>query len=431
MQIVKLSVTVKARLKDKYGRAKLKQIKRAITAWRKADSKRGIRTVHVELDDPAEAMREHYRVMPVTLVDGKASPLDIKRAIDALWKRLGPDYLVLFGGCDIVPMFVVANPFDPKGDNHFLASSQQEKVPTDNPYASSLPFHPNSRKWYLVPDRVIGRIPDRVGDDDPSWLVRYLKRVTNWKPKSVADYTKTYAICTYSSRRAGEKCMKCLARTESKLLLSPPAKDNWSSARHRLSARLHMIKCHGSRNDPKIYGEPNGPDAITTQTLKTFLRPATVVGTMCCYGAQIFSPGCANDRITAAEAKKLVPTQGRHRTKPKRGGWPLASTYLRDGALGFVGPTVTAYSGVSDMQWADWVVAGYLNSVLGGASIGRAFLESKQDYLRWLNQQGQAPGLEEEMTLIEYVLLGDPSITPVTVQGEQAYNARPRNSPWR
>jgi hypothetical protein len=175
-----------------------------------------------------------------------------------------------------------------------------------------------------------------------------------------------------------------------------------------------MIKCHGSQNDPKIYGEQNGPDAITTQTLKTFLKSATVVGTMCCYGAQIFSPECANDRITAARAKKLIPTRGRHRTKPKRGGWPLAITYLRDGALGFVGPTVTAFSGVSDMQWADWIVAAYLNSVLSGASIGRAFQESKQDYLRWLNQQGQAPGVEEEMTLIEYVLLGDPSITPVT-----------------
>jgi hypothetical protein len=183
-----------------------------------------------------------------------------------------------------------------------------------------------------------------------------------------------------------------------------------------------MIKCHGSQNDPKIYGEPNGPDAITTQTLKTFLRPATVVGTMCCYGAQIFSPREASDYVSKACAKALnaKPPHGVKvfargpRAKPNRGGWPLASTYLRDGALGFVGPTVTAYSGDSEMQWGDWVVAGYLNSVLGGASIGRAFQESKQDYLRWLNQQGQAPGLEEEVTFIEYVLLGDPSITPIT-----------------
>ena len=64
------------------------------------------------------------------------------------------------------------------------------------------------------------------------------------------------------------------------------------------------------------------------------------------------------------------------------------------------------------MGWADWIVAGYLNSSLGRCLDRRAFLESKQDYLRWLNQQGQAPGLEEELTLIEYVLLGIHQLLP-------------------
>jgi hypothetical protein len=105
--------------------------------------------------------------------------------------------------------------------------------------------------------------------------------------------------------------------------------------------------------------------------------------------------------------------------KPTRGGWPLASTYLRNGALGFVGATVTAYAGDSEMMYADWIVAGYLNSILGGASIGRAFLETKQDYSRWTLQQGQTHGVMESITLIEYVLLGDPSITPVTYQLRQ------------
>jgi hypothetical protein len=404
MQIVKLSVTVKRTLERKYGRTKLKKIKTAIKAWRKADTKRGIHTVHVELDN--SAMMKKHGVAPVL---GTATASKIKRAIDALWKRLAPDYLVLFGGDDIVPMFVVANPFDPRGDSHSLPPRQREKVPTDNPYASSLPFRSKRRSSYLVPDRVIGRIPDRVGDADPAWLVRYLRSAAKWEPKSVDSYMKTYAICSYRASGAAEKCMKYIARRDSKLLLSPPTKDNWRSAHRRLSARLHMIKCHGQAGDPKMYGEKSNdfPYAIKTETLRTYLKPATVVGTMCCYGAQIFSPAQAVDATSKAVAKAL-------RVKPKRGGWPLASTYLRDGALGFIGPTVTAYSGDSEMMWADWIVAAYLNGVLGGASIGRAFLESKQDYLRWLNQQGQAPGVEEELTLIEYVLLGDPSITPVT-----------------
>jgi hypothetical protein len=400
MQIVKLSVTVKRKLECKYGRTKLKEIKTAIKDWIKADAKRGIRTVHVEVDN--SAMMKKHGVAPVL---GTATAPKIKRAIDALWKRLAPEYLVLVGADDIVPMFVVANPFDPRGDNHWLPPRMREKVPTDNPFASSLPFRSKRLSSYLVPDRVIGRIPDMVSESDPAWLVDYLRTVTNWEPKSVDRYIKTYAICSHRSSRAAEKCMKYIARPDSELLPSPPAQDRWASARHRLSARLHMIKCHGSPADPKFYGEKlnDYPYAITSATLRKRLKPATVVGTMCCYGAQIFSPAQAVD----ARPKALG-------AKPKRGGWPLASTYLRKGALGFIGSTVTAYSGVSEMMCADWIVAAYLNSVLGGASIGRAFQESKQDYLRWLNQQGQAPGIEEELTLIEYVLLGDPSITPVT-----------------
>src|SRR5689334_174145 len=171
MQIVKLSVTVRARLKHKYSPAKLKRIRKAIRDWKKADSKRGIQTVHVEVDNPK--IMKRYGVPPVKLVDGKATAADVKEAVDALWEKLKPEYLVLFGGCDVIPMFVVANPFDPKGDNEELLSQQQEKVPTDNPYASSLSFRPHTRRSYLVPDRVIGRIPDMIDSKDPAWLIRY------------------------------------------------------------------------------------------------------------------------------------------------------------------------------------------------------------------------------------------------------------------
>ena len=73
-----------------------------------------------------------------------------------------------------------------------------------------------------------------------------------------------------------------------------------------------------------------------------------------------------------------------------------------------------AWLGDFEIGYADWIVAVYLKSILGGASIGRAFLESKQDYVRWINQQGYAIDLMDEKTLIEYVLLGDPSIHPVS-----------------
>jgi len=133
--------------------------------------------------------------------------------------------------------------------------------------------------------------------------------------------------------------------------------------------------------------------AITSATLKARLKPDTLVGTMCCYGAQIFSP----------EAK-----QARN-----RGRWPLASTYLRKGALAFVGSTRQAWLGVNVMKSADWIVADYFKRILGGASIGRAFLESKQKYISYYIEKGRSLDAMGQKTLIEYVLLGDPSIHPV------------------
>ena len=118
---------------------------------------------------------------------------------------------------------------------------------------------------------------------------------------------------------------------------------------------------------------------------------------MCCYGAQIFSP---------FDKAATVP-----------GAWPLASTYLRGGAPAFVGSTMIALGRRKTMVCADWIATGYLKSVLGGASIGRAFLEAKQDYVRWISEQGSSPDRADEKTLIEFVLLGDPSIQPVVAPG--------------
>src|SRR5438477_6956045 len=102
---VKLSVTVKRHLKRKYDVAALEKINTAVQRWIEADLKRGIRTIHVHLDDSAE-----MKARGASPVSGKVTAPKIKGAIDVLWKRLKPDYLVLFGGDDILPMFVVSNP---------------------------------------------------------------------------------------------------------------------------------------------------------------------------------------------------------------------------------------------------------------------------------------------------------------------------------
>ena len=97
----------------------------------------------------------------VAPVSGEATPEKIKQAIDDLWTKLTPtpDYLVLFGGDDIVPMFQVPNPSGCGRDQTLT-----KRVPTDNPYATHLPFLPSDPNSYVIPERAIGRIPDMVSD---------------------------------------------------------------------------------------------------------------------------------------------------------------------------------------------------------------------------------------------------------------------------
>jgi hypothetical protein len=389
-ETVKLSVTVKGRLEDKYKKnpGALEQIDAAIKAWISADANRGIRNVHVAVDDPID-----MNPLGATPISGKASAPRIKRAIDDLWKRLKPQYLVLLGAKDVVPMFEVWNPaYDHNGDD-------DEKVLTDNPYASSKRFRSSHRIGYLVPDRVIGRIPDMVFDSDPAWFVEYLKTACSWTAQPASFYARQlYAICSHECEGAGLDCMRYIRRPEADLLISPPIEDSLPAAQERLSAPLHMIKCHGNEKDAAFWGYQNADQknkqeawrqAVTSATLKAYLKPATVVATMCCFGAEIFLPKDADS-------------------------WPLASTYLRKGAFGFVGSTKKAWGGFpSEKNWSDWIAGGYLKNVLQGSSIGRAFLDSKIDYACAIIDQGKALDLADEKTLIEYVLLGDPSIHPV------------------
>ncbi len=60
-----------------------------------------------------------------------------------------------------------------------------------------------------------------------------------------------------------------------------------------------MIKCHGNKKDATFWGfekldenKDKPCQAITSATLRHLpqLKRPTVVATMCCYGAQIFSP---------------------------------------------------------------------------------------------------------------------------------------------
>jgi hypothetical protein len=384
MPSIKLSVTVRKPLEKKYSTKDLKKIDKAVKGLIAADKKRGIITIHVALDDSA-AMKK----LGVKAISGSVTATEAKVAIDGLWKKVAPSYLVLFGGDDIVPYFEVANPsYQPSGDD-------DKTVLTDNPYACSQPFRRARIKSYLVPDRVVGRIPDMPGDSDPEWILQHLAVATTWTSWPKATYKGGYAICCNEWKSAGKECVQYLGENASQMMISPPNVDTSRLPQSRLGNCLHLIKCHGSQIDPKFYGQKgnNYPESLTSATLRKKLKPNTVAAAMCCYGAQTFSP---NDPASQ-----------------NPGEWSIAGAYLRGGAFGFAGSTCIAWVGGDVMMCADLIASKYLRLILDGASQGHAFMATKQEYVLQIQQDGMTLGREDEKTLIEYILLGDPSIQPV------------------
>jgi Peptidase family C25 len=388
MASIKLSITHRATLVRKYAPAALAKIDKAVADWVAADAARGLATVHVALDDAAAMQR-----LGVPAVTGKLTPVRAKRALDALARGLAPDYIVLFGGHDVVPNFIVPNP-----SLDAATGDDDPDVPTDNPYANSRAYRARARESYLVPDRVVGRIPDvpcAAGQGDPAWLVAALRTATAWTPRTREFYADAYATCCDAWRKSGEATVRYLGIPQPDLMISPPEVDGLALSRRRLARMLHVTKCHGALLDARYSGQKGQsfPDILSSGSVRAHAKPATLAAAMCCYGAQVFAPD---------DPRNNTP-----------GEWPIAVAYLRGGAPGFMGATRIAWVGVNTMMCADWIVAGYLKKCLEGASLGRAMLESKQDYLQFLQGQGQRPDTADEKTMIEFVLLGDPSIHPV------------------
>jgi hypothetical protein len=385
MKTIKLIVTHKRQLSRKYSDSDLKKIKQALASLAQKDKSQGILTHIVHLDDAADMAK--YGLSAVT---GAVTANKCKKAIDALFVALSPDYLVLLGAGDVIPFFEVPNPSfsDSDGDD-------DEQVLTDNPYASSRKFVKNKLSSYLIPDRVVGRIPDLPGDHpEVDWLLDYLKWATSAKVQNSQAFVDDLIVCCDEWKTAGADCVAYLSRKTNRLMISPPVKTTAPGAlKNRYKARVHMIKCHGAQIDGHFYGqkgEDDYPPVIHSALLKGKTVEGSVVGAMCCYGATTFDP---NDPAAVTA-----------------GDLPIPSIYLRQGAYGFYGSTTLAWVGFTDMQCADWIVAGALRLVLSGASLGRGLLDSKQNFVKWIDQQGRTPDLAEEKTLLQFLLLGDPSI---------------------
>lgn len=376
MNPVKLIVSSKHNLKFKYGK-NFPQIEQLLKKLQAADKKKGLDTKIVFIDDASSARAA--RMKPAKTVTEQ----EAKRAVDDLYKRYIPAYIVILGAQDVIPFQDIDNP----------AEDEDEIVPSDLPYACDAPF---SRKIenFTGPTRVVGRIPDIPGRQaDTKYLKRLIENSIKSKPRNAEDYLNYFSVSAWVWRKSTELSLQSMFGHNGKMITSPESKGSNNPpykafTKKQLQPITHFYNCHGANIDLNFYGQKGRsyPEALESTNLISKINPGTIVAAECCYGAQLLDP----------KQNQLSSNS-------------IANNYLENDAIAFVGSSTIAYGPADSQSLADLITQYFIKNVLKGASTGHAFLEARQQFLT-----ACSPDLDpcELKTLAQFYLLGDPSIQP-------------------
>ena len=374
MTTTKIVVTHGGKLRKKYKTAGWTKINAALKKLIAADAARGIATTVVELDT----------LTPAKAVTNK--PKTFKAAIDQAFLAYNrPDYVLILGGPDVVPHQPLRNPlFVPKGKDW------DKTVPSDLPYACDAPYS-TVIEDFLGPSRVVGRLPDLPRATKPQLLVALIDLAAK-ATESPAAGKAYFGLSCVEWKGSTTKSLVKIFGAGSKPRLSPIEGPVWTKA--ALGPGWHFINCHGAPKDPQFYGQEGEDYPVSHHSPELSLKVSagTVVAAECCYGAEIYNP------------------------RKKAGG--IGITYLREGAMGFLGSTNIAYGPEDDNDSADLVCRYFLESARSGASLGRSLLEARQKYIA-----GAVPVDPTALkTVGQFLLMGDPSLHAVA-------GAKPKTRP--
>ncbi len=379
MRVHKVIVTNATALRRKYGDGGLKAIRRAVNRLIIADKNRGLITIMIALDDAARIKK-----FAAPAVIDPADAMQNKTAIDTVYRHFAPDYLMILGSIDIVPHQDLKNPLysPPNGDTDVFAHG-------DLPYACEAPHSPDIRN-FTGPTRVIGRLPDVTGANDPRYLLELLKTAAGWRARPRSGYQDCLGISAQKWEGSTSKSLIKIFDSDMGLQTCPKRTFRWR--RELLRRRMHFINCHGD----SLYSRFVGQSAIDENDMpishdaaylaKTGIEEGTVAAAECCFGGELYDP--------SAEHNKQIG---------------ICNTYLWRKAYGFFASTNSAFGQFKSNDYADLICRYFMQSVLAGASLGRAALEARQKYVA----KKTPLNMTDQKTLAQFNLYADPSIVPV------------------
>src|SRR5260221_5205798 len=377
-RIDKILITNLSALKGKYGDPGVAKIRKSVDALITADKKRGLTSCLISVAH-AEAMKN----LSATPVADSGDCKENKNAIDGIYKALAPDYLVILGAVDVIPHQDLKNPLydsSPDGDPDKVAFG-------DLPYACEAPYSQKPQDFF-GPTRVVGRLPDLTGGTDPAYLIGLLQTAAFHKAQQAKDYYPYFGITAEIWEKSTGLSLTHTFGGDGDLKAVPPKSDKWPSA--SIGRIAHFINCHGADTSSQFYGQPASgksdyPIALDAAYINGKVIEGTVAAAECCYGGQLYDPSLL------------------------KGQQSICNTYLANKAYGFFASTTIAYGPSDSNAEADLICQYFLQSMLRGASLGRAALEARQKFVR----TASPPDPSDIKTLSQFNLYGDPSITPV------------------
>jgi hypothetical protein len=377
-RVDKVIVTSLRRLTKKYDAAGVASILVAIKHVIEQDRTRRQLTTRLICLDLETEMAPFGGPIPV-----QASNLDFKSAVDRVYFGLKPQFIVLLGDEDVIPHQTLICRI-PKLERY-------DAVPSDLPYASDAPADaPITR--HIDACRIVGRIPDLPSTEypaDASFLRRVLEYVANASPRPRDDFTNAFAITSAEWEEQSRRTVRSVFKSGTQLNLIPPAKPDWPEK--VLARAAHFINCHGADNDPSFSGRADDgsqlQSGLNASRLLKFTALGTVVAAECCFGAATF--------LTKDEMS-------------------IACAYLKRGATAYLGATTSTQGGdKSENRWADDIARLFLEHVLRGETSGEALARARLEYVKLKTRPLLDP--LDYRTLAAFILLGDPSTTPVRI----------------
>lgn len=382
----KLIVSSKTALQKKY-KADFKKIEGLLKSIVAADKSKGLGSKYIFVDDAK--MMKACKARVVTKIRNESQH---KNAVDDLVHFFNPDYVLIFGAQDIFPFQSLVN------DNYIATMSNRDSeddddekmIDSDLPYACETPYSGNKRvQNYISPSRVVGRLPDLPGKANLVYISKLVENAIAWKP--LAAFPKNlFSLTTATWNKITNRIILEALGNKHTSLVSPPHKaGSWKKA--ALAPLIHLINCHGGEIDANFWGQNAKtqeiePASINSQDVNKMLNVGTVGVMECCFGGQLYEPN----------PKAELPMS-------------ICNSYLLNGAIGYVGSSCSAYGAVNGEKFiynADLIAKYFIRHLFNGSSLGRAFLEARQEYFSKNNQ----PDPIDYKTLAQFNLMGDPSL---------------------